>query len=109
MAHPNDLTTLDLNAVRLWYLNEDHLVRLSTGTVASNAITSKTIICYSIAKRTGISQIFIYADSTKVARVDWELTFARQWRSVEHREDGTEIVGYRQISKAEGTLLRCTV
>lgn len=82
---------LHLNAIRLWHLDEDRLVRLSNGTIASNEITPKSILCYTIGKRTGKSFVHTYVDESKVSRVEVDIELSRPWQSKEQDEGLEEV------------------
>lgn len=91
LAHPNTFCSLKLNAIRLWHLDEDRLIRLSIGNIASNNITPKSILCYTVGKRTGKSFVHVYADKSKVGRVEVDVELCCLWQAKETDEDLEEV------------------
>jgi hypothetical protein len=104
MAHPATFYRLELNAIRLWHLDEDRLVRLSIGNIASNNITPKSILCYTIGKRTGKSFVHVYADKAKVGRVEVDVELSSVWQAKEKDESLEEVRRFR--SRLHQTLPR---
>lgn len=98
-SHTASFPSLELNAIRLWHLDEDKLTRLSSGNIASNCITPKSILVYTVAKPLGKSFVNVYADEEKVDRVEVEVQLARTWQRKE------EVEGLEEVSIAWGRLV----
>lgn len=92
LAQEQEYRIPNLNSIRLWSLNGDSLVRLSRGTVASNSITPRSILVYTIGKRTGKSHVFTYADASKVKKVAVEVQVSNIWQGKDPSH-GVEKVG----------------
>lgn len=64
---------------------------MSSGNIAGNNITPKSILCYSIGKRTGKSFVSVYADGGKVDRVEVDVELSRVWQCKEKPKELEEV------------------
>lgn len=91
LSNSRSFSSLELNAIRLWHLDEDRLIRLSSGNIASNNITPKSILCYTIGRKTGKSFVSVYADPSKIDKVEVDVELSRAWQCKDKPDDLEEV------------------